>query len=137
MTDNEEFIKRLKAPFLPPGFFIPRIENIHSKVYEAASQPGALDMLLWHSCETTHCRAGWVVHLAGKAGYALELACSWTTPSPTSLAARLIYAASGYHEGGLGSTNLVPNEFLASNDEALDDMRRLADMEAAQAKEAI
>ena len=26
----------------------------------------------WHTCETTHCLAGWAVHLSGPAGYALE-----------------------------------------------------------------
>lgn len=28
----------------------------------------------WHKdgCQTTHCRAGWAIHLAGDAGYALE-----------------------------------------------------------------
>jgi len=26
----------------------------------------------WHTCNTTHCRAGWIVHLAGKEGYELE-----------------------------------------------------------------
>jgi hypothetical protein len=36
------------------------------------SGKGKLDMSTWHSCKTTHCRAGWAIHLAGKAGYALE-----------------------------------------------------------------
>jgi hypothetical protein len=26
----------------------------------------------WHTCETTHCIAGWAVHLAGAEGKALE-----------------------------------------------------------------
>ncbi len=30
----------------------------------------------WHTCETTHCRAGWIVHLAGERGKALEEATS-------------------------------------------------------------
>jgi hypothetical protein len=30
-----------------------------------------------HSCETTHCLAGWTVHLAGKKGYALENRVGW------------------------------------------------------------
>jgi hypothetical protein len=29
-------------------------------------------MSTWHSCKTTHCIAGWTVHVAGKAGYGLE-----------------------------------------------------------------
>src|SRR5689334_12019206 len=51
---------------------IPVIQDIHKAVYAAASQPEALEMKAWHSCDTTHCRAGWVIHLAGKAGYELE-----------------------------------------------------------------
>jgi hypothetical protein len=30
----------------------------------------------WHICETTHCLAGWAIHLSGAAGYALEKATS-------------------------------------------------------------
>ena len=52
---------------------IPTIENIHARVLEAATaKPTALNMSDWHTCGTTHCRAGWAVHLAGEAGYALE-----------------------------------------------------------------
>jgi hypothetical protein len=29
-------------------------------------------MNTWHTCETTHCIAGWAVHLAGDEGKALE-----------------------------------------------------------------
>ena len=42
----------------------PVIPNIHQAVYEAASQPGCLDMTKWH-CGTAHCRAGCVVTLEG------------------------------------------------------------------------
>ncbi len=31
-----------------------------------------LKMTDWHYCETSHCVAGWAVHLAGPAGYLLE-----------------------------------------------------------------
>jgi hypothetical protein len=41
---------------------VPKIENIHQCVLEAVSHPNALHMDKWHSCNTTHCRAGWVVH---------------------------------------------------------------------------
>jgi len=52
---------------------IPTITNIHTKVLEAVSKKGALDMDDWHSsCGTTHCRAGWVVVLAGEEGLMLE-----------------------------------------------------------------
>jgi hypothetical protein len=29
-------------------------------------------MATWHRCATTHCIAGWAVHLAGPEGYKLE-----------------------------------------------------------------
>src|SRR6266542_829900 len=48
------------------------IENIHQAVYAAASQPNSLAMNEWHTCKNTHCRAGWVVTLAGEAGGKLE-----------------------------------------------------------------
>ena len=66
----------------------------------------------WHTCETTHCRAGWVVALAGEAGKKLEEFHN------TDLAARLIYAASGY--------NINPARFYDSNETAMADMKRLA-----------
>jgi hypothetical protein len=92
---------------------IPAIENIHQKVYDAASIPEeALNMSTWHSCSTTHCRAGWVVHLAGKAGYDLERFHN------TPLAAQLIYAASGY--------DINPCRFYDDNKTALADMKKLA-----------
>jgi hypothetical protein len=77
------------------------------------SQPRALDMGSWHTCETTHCRAGWVVQLAGDEGRALEAFHN------TDLAARLIYEASGY--------KINPARFHDSNTVAMADMKRLAD----------
>jgi len=42
-------------------------------VAKAALQPNALNMKVWyHTCETTHCIAGWAIHLAGEEGKALE-----------------------------------------------------------------
>ncbi|WP_186079369.1 hypothetical protein [Burkholderia gladioli] len=79
------------------------------------SQPNALDMGTWHSCETTHCRAGWVVHEAGEAGYALEKFHN------TELAAMLIYRASGY--------KINPARFYDDSATALADMKRLAEGE--------
>ena len=70
----------------------------------------------WHTCSTTHCRAGWVVHLAGEAGYALERFHN------TALAAQLIYKASGYE--------ISPVKFYGNNDDALADMRKLAGVES-------
>jgi hypothetical protein len=97
--------------FVPPH--IPKIDDIHARVFQAASQPKGLAMGDWHTCATTHCRAGWVVHLAGEAGYALEEFHN------TALAAQLIYRESGYA--------INPARFFDSNDEALADMKRLAE----------
>jgi len=40
----------------------------------AALQPGALEMETWHTCATTHCLSGWLIHQAGEAGRLLEVA---------------------------------------------------------------
>ena len=65
----------------------------------------------WHTCETTHCRAGWAIHLAGAAGYALEQKLG-----SAELAGRAIY---------LASTGRAPS-FYASDEDALEDLRRCA-----------
>lgn len=59
----------------------------------------------WHTCETTHCRAGWVVQLAGEAG------------------ATLIYRASDPDLGPLP-------DFYCDNETAMRDIKRRAEMEA-------
>ena len=66
----------------------------------------------WH-CGTTHCRAGWVVTLAGKAGKALEDSTS------TPFAAMQIYRAS--------DPTWRMSDFFATKEEALADMKRLAE----------
>ena len=100
----------------------PVVGNIHQRVYAAASQPGALDMGRWHSaCGTTHCRAGHVVVLAGEAGRALEATLG------TAGAAMAIYLASDPERFRL---ERIPN-FYCDNEEALADMKRLAEAEAA------
>jgi uncharacterized protein YjbI with pentapeptide repeats len=93
----------------------PIIEDIHAKVYAAASQPGALDMWQWH-CGTSHCRAGWVVTLAGKEG--LDLEAKIGTPA----AAMAIYMASDPERW---KTERLPN-FYCDNETALADMARMA-----------
>jgi hypothetical protein len=95
---------------MPP---IPVIDDIHKKVYDAVKNPGALDMSTWHTCETTHCRAGWVVHLAGEPGKNLEKETS------TQFAAMQIYKASGYP--------INPGRFYDNYAAALEDMRKLAE----------
>lgn len=95
---------------------VPLVQNIHQSVFNAASAENALDMNDWHVCETTHCRAGWVVHLAGKAGYELEKLTS------TPFAAMAIYNKS--------SDIKVPlYMFYVDNDESLTDMKRCAKLE--------
>jgi uncharacterized protein YjbI with pentapeptide repeats len=94
-----------------------KIECIHRQVFEAARQDGALDMTCWHACGTTHCRAGWVVTLAGPGGAALEYVLG------TSAAAAVIYMASD------PNLERIP-DFYCDNETALADMARLADLEA-------
>jgi len=117
LTDK---IGKIGDPDVAPRFSgapaVPRIEQIHQKLYAAVSQPKALDMSSWHKCETTHCRAGWITTLAGEAGKALE---NFHNPE---LAAMLIYRASGY--------DINPCRFYDDNATALADMKRLAEEEA-------
>jgi hypothetical protein len=94
---------------------VPVIADLHKRVYAAASQPGALDMKHWHKCEKKHCRAGWVVTLAGEAGRALE------QYHDTMLAAMLIYDAS------CPGFKINPARFYDETDAALADMKRLAE----------
>jgi len=67
-------------------------------------------MSVWHACNTTHCRAGWAITLAGKAGEELEYRFG-----PED-AGRRIY---------LASTGRAPH-FFASNYAALADIREQA-----------
>ncbi len=97
---------------------VPRIDKIHQAVFAAASMPKALDMSTWHTCGTTHCRAGWVVKLAGEAGAALEKFHN------TELAAALIYRESS-------PLKVSAARFYDGNEEAMADMKRLAEEEAA------
>ena len=96
---------------------VPIVPDLHAKIFAAVSQPGALEMDVWHTCEKTHCRAGWVIALAGAEGRALEE--FFDTP----LAARKIYDAScpGYL--------INPARFFDSNKDALEDMRKLTEAE--------
>jgi len=69
----------------------------------------------WHTCEKTHCRAGWAVTLAGIEGKALEHFYN------TELAAMMIYDASD------PNYRINPARFFDDNDAALADMKSLAD----------
>jgi len=99
---------------------VPVIENIHQAVYTAASQPRALEMRDWHTCAEIHCRAGWVVTLAGEAGKKLEAFFD------TTVAAMKIYDASSPLQ------KVSPVKFFDNNADTLADMKRMADLEAGQ-----
>jgi len=84
-----------------PGLWdkVPIVENLHIKTLEAIENGQRLNMGDWHgesddemeepkNCDTTHCRAGFAVHLAGQAGYDLDTAIG------TENAATLIIAKS-------------------------------------------
>ena len=101
------------------GADVPVVPNLHSLILESLDAGGKLDMRGWHSCETTHCRAGWAIHLAGKAGYALE------SKIGSCAAGALISVASCPQLHGK-----VP-DFYASDHAALSDIRRLAELENA------
>jgi hypothetical protein len=73
----------------------------------------------WHTCDTTHCRAGWVVHLAGKPGYDLAKKTS------TEFAAMQIYHKSS------PDIPVSPVRFYESEPQAKEDMKRCAEAEAA------
>jgi hypothetical protein len=83
---------------------------------EAVLKPDALEMKTWHTCGTTHCRAGWVVTLAGEAGAKLEAFHN------TELAAHLIYKESSPHE-------VLCARFYDNNTDAMADIKRMASLE--------
>jgi len=91
---------------------VPLVENLHRKVWESIqSDPETrLEMSVWHTCESTHCRAGWAVTLAGKAGRDYEAQVGVRT------AGALIY---------LKSTGMIP-DFFCDNQTALADIKRCA-----------
>jgi hypothetical protein len=100
---------------------IPVIPNIHASVLTAVQGKGALDMSAWHTCKTTHCRAGWVVTLAGEAGNELEKRTS------TLFAAMRICKESS-------SVRVSPVRFFDDNAKAMEDIQRCAQEERDQQK---
>ena len=112
-----------------PAFVVPVIENIHTKVLEAVkAKPELFNMESWHEeientegnvCGTTHCRAGWVVTLAGEAGKALEEKTS------TPFAAMQIYFKS------CPAVPVSPVRFYENNEVAMADIERCAKEESA------
>ena len=94
------------------------VPSLHRKILAAVEGGGGtLNMSNWHTCETTHCRAGWAIHLAGAAGAVLEY-----TYGP-SVAGALITRAS------CPQLNGKTPDFLASNEDALADIKRCAELE--------
>jgi hypothetical protein len=86
---------------------VPVVPRLDAQILERIeSGEGSLRMNVWHTCETTHCRAGWAVVLAGDAGRKLEAKIG------TAAAGALIY-----HR----STGRVP-DFYASDEDALADI---------------
>jgi hypothetical protein len=71
-----------------------------------------------HTCGTTHCRAGWAVHLAGEAGYELEKSTDWC------FAAMQIFKASS-------TIKVAPARFYESYEVAMVDIIRCANEEKA------
>mgnify|MGYP001581021079 CR=1 FL=1 len=98
---------------------VPIVPQLHTRILEAIEAGGTLDMGVWHTCETTHCRGGWSIHLAGQAGYDLERRAG------IAVAAALIHIASCPQLGGK-----VPN-FCDTNKDAMADIKRLAAIETA------
>ena len=92
---------------------VPVVPELDRKILDAVEAGGSLNMSAWHTCETTHCRAGWAITLAGGAGKDLE------TKFGPFAAGGMIYRA---------STGRTPN-FFASNDAALTDIKRCAGVE--------
>jgi hypothetical protein len=91
------------------GDDIPIIENIDKRILSACTSEGCkLDMSAWHTCKTTHCRAGWAIALAGNAGMALEAKLG------SACAGSLIYAKSR-------PDKRIPN-FYASDEDAMADL---------------
>lgn len=105
---------------------VPVVKDLDAEILKAIERGGKLEMHTWHGrlcpgfhgesrlraevCGTTHCRAGWAIHLAGEAGIALELIMG------PEAAGECIY---------LASTGCVP-DFYADDDEAMKDIKRCA-----------
>ena len=96
---------------------IPMIKNIHKAVLKAIKKEGCkLNMNSWHTCETTHCRAGWVVILAGEEGLKLEKETS------TAFSAYQIYKASS-------DIKVSFNDFYVNDKKAMESIIECARLE--------
>ena len=80
---------------LPIGWEEFAIPGLSKQVADAViSGEGSLEMGEWHTCDTTHCLAGWAVVKAGPAGKALEAMTSTSIAGAMLMpeAAHLFYA---------------------------------------------
>jgi hypothetical protein len=106
-----EFYAARAAKFRERHPDVSAIPDLDAQILDAIEVGGgALDMSTWHTCETTHCRAGWAITLAGKPGAELERRYG------PQRAGAMIYRA---------STGRVPH-FFATDDRALADIRERA-----------
>jgi len=102
------------AKSIPP---VPKIKNLDGKILAAIKTGGELDMSHWHGpednwCGTTHCRAGWAIHEAGKKGRVLENAVG------CAAAGALIYAKA--------YPDLPVPDFYCGYETALKDIKKRA-----------
>ena len=97
-----------------------RVPQLHTKILAVIEAGGKLEMSSWHTCETTHCRAGWAIHLLGNLGYYLE------SQYGSSVAGALITHAS------CPWMEKTP-DFHCDNETALADIRACAERERVEA----
>jgi hypothetical protein len=90
-----------------------KVANFHQRIWKACSKPGALDMSSYHTCKTTHCRAGWAVILTRAQDLEKK-----TSPLFAGLIA---YRANGM--------DISPVEFFDKRSEAMEKMLILAERE--------
>ena len=100
-----------------------RVPDIDAKILSLVEQePTKFDMLNWHGdlectvenwCNTTHCRAGYAICLAGQPGFDLQKKYGF------ELAGKMIYAVS--------RQDMPLPDFFATKDDALDDIRASAE----------
>ena len=94
---------------------VPVVSDLDKRIANAIGAGGEhLNMSNWH-CGTTHCRAGWAITIAGEVGKKLEKAIG------SEFAGRMIYEA---------STGRPAPDFFASTSDALEDIRRCAEITA-------
>jgi len=92
---------------------IPKVEKLNQKVSIATDGDNSLEMGNWHTCDTTHCWAGWIVHLAGSEGYKLAETTS------NEFAAMMIFKESN-------GKPISPVNFYLGNEEAKAKIDELA-----------